>query len=270
MSKSASGEADRRSVSSSKELSAEWLRQRYHGDGLTLRQIGKCAGFSMQTIRRRMAECGVERRDSGKPAADKRLQSESWFREMYQERGYSSADIAEICGCSRPTAQKWKRKHGIESIGAYKSRGEGEANPNGGEWVTTECYICNSKIELPIRRVERAEANVCSEPCRSEYMQTVAMAPGKGHPLYINGGGNDYGPNWPEVREAAIQRDNERCQACGVTRDEYHMDLDVHHITPFRKFDSHEEANRPDNLVALCRACHRQYEGLGVRPVLVE
>lgn len=270
MSESALGKADRRGVSSSKELSAEWLRQRYHREGLTTAEIGRLAGFTKTTIQRRMRECGVELRSSGNPAADERLQDEEWFRTMYEDRGHSTAEIAEVCGCAEETAQDWKRKHGVESIGAYKSRGTGENNPNAKEWVTTECHTCGESLNLPIRRIERADVNFCSQACRIQYTINVVMVPGEDHPLYINGEGHDYGPNWPEIREAVIQRDGERCQGCGVSRDEYHMDLHAHHITPFRLFDSRERANRLDNLVALCATCHRQYEGVGVRPVFME
>ena len=269
MSESASGEADRRSVSSSKELSAEWLRKRYHCEGLTTAEIGRLAGFSKNTIQRRMRECDVELRSPGKRPSDERLHDEVWFREMYEERGHSTTKIAEMCGCAKETAQEWKRKHGVESIGKYKSRGTGENNPNAKQWVNTECHTCGEALSLPVRRIRRAEVNFCSQGCRVQYTINVVMTPGEDHPLYINGKGNDYGPNWPQIREATIQRDNERCQGCGVTREGYHMDLHVHHITPFRLFDSRERANRMDNLVTLCATCHRQYEGLGVRPVLV-
>lgn len=270
MSESASGEAVRRSVSSSKELSPEWLREKYHGENLSTKEIGELVGFSKKTIQRRMRECGVELRNPGKPAADERLQDEEWFREMYEEKGHSTADIAEICGCAKPTVQDWKEKHGVESITEYKARGSGEDNPNAGEWREIECHICGALREIPIRQVERAEVNFCSQECRIEYTTTEVMAPGEDHPLYINGEGHDYGPNWGEIREAAIERDGGRCQGCGITREQYHLDLDVHHIIPFRKFDSREEANKLSNLVALCRTCHREYEGLWMRPVLVQ
>ena len=270
MSKSACGMADKRNVSSSKELSEEWLRERYHKEGLTTAEIGRLTNFTKGTIQRRMRQCGVELRSSGKPAADKRLQDEQWFREMYEERGHSTTDIAKICGCARATVQDWKRKHGVKSIGKYKSRGSREDNPNAKEWRQIECHTCGKSKEIPVRQVERAEVNFCSQECRIEYTITEVMAPGEDHPLYINGEGHDYGPEWPRVREKVIQRDNSRCQGCGVKREDYHMDLHVHHITPFRKFKTYKEANKMTNLVTLCATCHRKYEGLGMRPVLVE
>ncbi len=69
---------------------------------------------------------------------------------------------------------------------------------------------------------------------------------------------NTYGADWPRLRDAIRARDGYRCQVCGAPEtDRAH---DVHHITPFRLFSSPAEANRPENLVTLCRACHRRAE----------
>lgn len=76
---------------------------------------------------------------------------------------------------------------------------------------------------------------------------------------------NDYGPEWPEIRRAAMARDGNRCQVCGTARTSGVI-LQVHHKVPFRTFASAREANRPENLATLCPACHRLAEqGVRVR-----
>ncbi len=70
---------------------------------------------------------------------------------------------------------------------------------------------------------------------------------------------NDYGPEWPRIRNAVRARDGFRCQVCGTAESEGRQH-DVHHKTPFRQFVSASEANRFDNLVTLCRSCHRSAE----------
>ena len=70
---------------------------------------------------------------------------------------------------------------------------------------------------------------------------------------------NDYGPDWPRQREAAIGRDGSTCRGCGA-RAAPGAPLHVHHKVPFRAFASAVEANRLDNLATLCPACHRQAE----------
>jgi len=75
---------------------------------------------------------------------------------------------------------------------------------------------------------------------------------------------NDYGPDWPRIRDAARARDGYRCQACGAPEtDRQH---EVHHKTPFRSFRAADgsvdlaRANRLDNLATLCPGCHRKVE----------
>lgn len=69
---------------------------------------------------------------------------------------------------------------------------------------------------------------------------------------------NDYGPEWPRLRERALARDDNRCASCGVVSPK--GGLHVHHKIPFRAFSSREQANQLDNLVSLCRECHQQAE----------
>lgn len=56
-----------------------------------------------------------------------------------------------------------------------------------------------------------------------------------------------YGPNWPELRRMALQRDGYRCGNCGLT-----TNLHVHHIVPLSKGGT----NQLNNLRTLCRDCH--------------
>jgi len=69
---------------------------------------------------------------------------------------------------------------------------------------------------------------------------------------------NQYGPGWTKIKEAVRQRDRYTCQLCGAV--EVGRAHDVHHKVPFRAFASPQEANRLENLVTLCPACHRRAE----------
>lgn len=93
---------------------------------------------------------------------------------------------------------------------------------------------------------------------------------------------NDYGPNWQSQRQKALQRDNYRCRMCGAAdsgvsgsvadggadgRGQRGQGLHVHHVRPFREFgyapgrnENYLQANRVENLVTLCAACHRRAE----------
>jgi DEAD/DEAH box helicase domain-containing protein len=75
---------------------------------------------------------------------------------------------------------------------------------------------------------------------------------------------NDYGPNWGRIRDAVRARDHFSCQVCGVQEQE--RAHDVHHKTPMRATRdvngaiNLEQANRLDNLITVCQACHRRIE----------
>jgi len=71
---------------------------------------------------------------------------------------------------------------------------------------------------------------------------------------------NSYGKNWDKQRNLARRRDGFKCQVCGIhEKDRNHH---VHHKNPYRTFTSSEEANRLENLITLCAACHRRAENV--------
>jgi len=76
---------------------------------------------------------------------------------------------------------------------------------------------------------------------------------------------NDYGPNWAQQRQLALERDGRRCRTCGARAEEFL--LHVHHVRPFREYgyvlgqnENYLQANQLDNLVTLCPSCHRRAE----------
>jgi DEAD/DEAH box helicase domain-containing protein len=80
---------------------------------------------------------------------------------------------------------------------------------------------------------------------------------------------NEYGPNWQTQRAAVRARDHYRCSVCGAA-EAPGREHDVHHKIPFRTFgyvpglnDFYLLANRLENLMLLCRACHRRLETAG-------
>lgn len=69
---------------------------------------------------------------------------------------------------------------------------------------------------------------------------------------------NDYGPDWPALRDQRRAMDAYRCQVCGISEQEHSHA--VHHIIPFRGFASPIQANQLSNLITVCPACHRRIE----------
>lgn len=87
---------------------------------------------------------------------------------------------------------------------------------------------------------------------------------GEDSPKWRGGTQDDYGSNWREKRRKCRKRDGYKCQSCGVSEEDYRKEhdisLDVHHIIPRKEFDKVEDSNRLDNLILLCRKCHRKAE----------
>jgi DEAD/DEAH box helicase domain-containing protein len=70
---------------------------------------------------------------------------------------------------------------------------------------------------------------------------------------------NNYGSGWDRIRRLVRQRDQFTCKVCGLV-EANGLAHHVHHIKPFRLFTDPLEANRLDNLVTLCPACHQRAE----------
>jgi DEAD/DEAH box helicase domain-containing protein len=69
---------------------------------------------------------------------------------------------------------------------------------------------------------------------------------------------NNYGKGWEATKRSVRERDHNTCQNCGKLGNS--LNLDVHHIKPFKTFDSIAEANSLENLITLCKQCHNQAE----------
>ena len=128
----------------------------------------------------------------------------------------------------------------------------GENNPYDYRQVEYECEECGV-----VNKTNEAEAEArrfCSQDCMLEWRSRAFS--GEGHPRYSGGKRSYRGPNWQTQRQKVLERDDYQCQLCGDDAES----LNIHHIIPFHDFDSYEEANRTENLVALCNSCHSHVE----------
>ena len=73
-----------------------------------------------------------------------------------------------------------------------------------------------------------------------------------------NNGKNKYGSNWESIKEKVRERDEYCCKVCG--KKEVDKKHDVHHKIPFKQFNDVATANKMDNLITLCRSCHKKAE----------
>ena len=63
---------------------------------------------------------------------------------------------------------------------------------------------------------------------------------------------------WAQIRQRVLERDNFRCQQCYILKPK--NELDVHHIFPYTSFKPNTKFNVINNLISLCRFCHRMVE----------
>jgi len=92
--------------------------------------------------------------------------------------------------------------------------------------------------------------------CREEVRKKISESLkgrfcGELNPSWIDGRSyKPYPPEFKQLRAIIRQRDDYKCQICGVPERECIRQLEVHHI------DEQPENNSPENLISLCTQCH--------------
>ncbi len=111
-------------------------------------------------------------------------------------------------------------------------------------------------LDLPEQKLHTVGCWLTLSPELTRILRESGVLPA---PIY-------YGPDWPAQRDAARARDGYACRHCGAP-EQVGRQHDVHHLVPFRSFgyvpgvnDFHKYANRLENLITLCPACHHRVE----------
>lgn len=115
--------------------------------------------------------------------------------------------------------------------------------------ITKECDYCGIEMDVLQSTLDRGEGRFCDFDCLCDWM----AKDGRADPTA-------YGQNWKPIKQQALDRDNHTCQYCGITANELGQEPDVHHIKPIREFDKPADAHTLDNVICLCRGCHRRVE----------
>jgi len=199
---------------------------------------------------------------------------DKWLEEQYIEEQQSLWDIAQEVGCSQRQVKEWLQDIGIEI------RGVSEVHINDklkDEEKMREFY---EEQELSVAKI--AEKLNSSHSMVKYWLKTHNIElrsqreeiSGEKNPHW-KGGHAPYGKGWTkEKRKKVLERDDYRCQSCGMTNAEHKSQLDsslhIHHIIPARRFNDPEKRNSLTNLVALCAYCHKDWEGIPVRPQFKE
>lgn len=204
---------------------ADWLHERYHGDGATQREIAEECDVSPRAIRKWMKRHDIETRNvegenHGLYGMERSEETKRKIAEALEDRTY------EESWCQRLS----ERQKGRELAPSTKDRIS--------------------------RALEGHEKSIETRWRMSEARR------GEGNPMYIDGESDTYGPGWRVARDRVRERDG-ICQSCGD--DGSDRSLEVHHIIPVSNFRVAEEADLSEahelsNLVLLCRDCHEEAE----------
>ena len=218
----------------------------------------------MMTISRKCSQCGSDttrkpsKRRNGEAAEHVFCDRSCYlkFRALKIEKRH-----CEICGIEFEVQSSSKKK-----ICSIKCRQKHRVS---------KCAICSCEFSAISLRsgggYARVERVTCSPMCFSEFMKTnedrkkkISEAfTGENHPMW-RGGVSSFpqrrGAMWGKKREEVFSIKGDRCELCGISRDEsrikYGCDLHIDHITPWHEFNNEDDANSISNLRPLCISCH--------------
>jgi len=197
-----------------------------------------------------------------RPKDPEKYRDEEWLRDQYHGERLSAGDIADKCDCAKSTILRWLDRHGIDK------RDRSEAAE-----IRAERYPHTTEAGAEALKEHGVNAwEYWDDEQREAFRERLSkQRTGDNNPMAGKTGPDhhnwepDKAPHrfysskkWKETREEVLERDDHECQACGKG-----SDLQVHHIHPISaggpRFD-------PNNLVTLCNAHHKEWEGLFLRP----
>jgi len=130
----------------------------------------------------------------------------------------------------------------------------------GYSWVTYWKCDCDCGKETIVRANHLQSGGTKSCGClrRELLIKLGEKSIGENNPHYIDGKScGKYTKTVHKLKEEIRKRDNYTCQDCGIIQDVlkgWYKKLDVHHI------DGDDTNNDPENMISLCRNCHRKQE----------
>ena len=240
-----------------------WLRENYIAELKSTIEIAEECDCSDTTIQYWLKKYGIEMEPELRRVKDKRLTDADWLRRQYLAKNRTGYDIAEECGCSFSNVYTWLKRHGIEI--AAEAHHAPDSRLLDKEWLR-EKYSEDGYTMQQIARECGCSENAVGNWLEKHDIEVRWPINGKEHPRW-NGGRSAYGHGWsPKKRSAVRERDDFSCQdpRCSVTQtdhlDEYGQKLHVHHLRKARDIDDEEKRNAKENLITLCRDCHRRWE----------
>jgi len=239
-----------------------WLRENYIQKGRSQREIAAEIGCSQSTISRWLDEYGIQTRRSEQDAPQQ-LKSCEWLQRKYIKDLCSLRDIAEELGCHDTTVLRWLNKHGIQTRKPNPEVPEKLEDP---EWLREEYNKKQRSITEIAREIDCSRKVVWTRLNKHDIESRGFANCGCNH--YNWGGGKtSYGEGWNERKRRQVrERDGYKCQdpRCSIEQKQHIKENDerlhVHHLRKARDVDDDQIRNSPENLITLCRDCHKRWE----------
>jgi len=118
------------------------------------------------------------------------------------------------------------------------------------ERIERNCKQCGSEMTVLASTAKQGYGKFCDRDCLSTWLSEQWGGPGE----------RVYNGRWREIRRQALERDDHECQHCGKSKVDIGHEPDGHHIIPVRKYEDPQNAHRLNNVICLCRSCHRLAE----------
>jgi 5-methylcytosine-specific restriction endonuclease McrA len=122
------------------------------------------------------------------------------------------------------------------------------------------CRNCNQPFERKPYDVRRTGGTrlYCSNECRNQYRHLHQR--GHNSPFWLGGPRTYRGKGWRLARLVVVSDQAGNCADCGK---HVGKSLPVHHVRPYREFNTARQANARSNLIGLCQSCHMKREPRG-------
>lgn len=193
-------------------------------------------------------------------------------RQCYDDHRRSVC-VAKYSNACAHCGVSYTRSYYPTSAGKYCSHAcrVADKKPQARHCVQCNCLFSPVYFSASRGAIAVHERRTCSAACLQLFYQTNASRKdkishamsGAKHPLWDGGShqGASRGPGWAKLAESIRERDGRACRRCGMTEAESKSKgwgrLQVNHIKPFHQFQHKRMANKPSNLEALCKRCHR-------------
>lgn len=195
---------------------------------------------------------------------ERNISDESLIDELHRMSDVSVVRYDEMNDSGKYSARLYELRFGswneaLENAGLDRWDRCGQDNPCWRGGITSTKYICQMCDKKFTGRHDRTN-KFCGMECKGKWLSENKS--GKNSHNWKGGHEKYRGENWEQIKRTARNRANCICEYpnCDVTKEDLGRHLDVHHIVPYRYYESSEKANKLDNLILLCPEHHKKEE----------